>query len=252
MKYFISAPFGNYIKRPEKAVSVTGTWTVRSRSGLSKQILKTLRYVKTDGHWGWRNKLGLRNAGINVGLSRTDISNEVCSIAAIEKTDWVTLFDIIPPWANIEVNISCPNLHSNEDTTRFDGFERFTKIENKYCNEEYWGDKKLREWMICKIPPTASENLIDQIVHSGFDQIHASNTLPSKKGGLSGKVLIPHTLRIVKYIKTKYPHVTIIAGGGVTEPSDVDRYLNAGASHISLGSVCFRPWKLKKLLAYQK
>ena len=57
--YFISAPFGNYIKRKD-AISVTGTWTVHPRPGRLSQIIKTLRYTKT----GWRNQLGLRNPGI--------------------------------------------------------------------------------------------------------------------------------------------------------------------------------------------
>ena len=29
---------------------------------------------------------------------------------------------------------------------------------------------------------------------------------------------------------------------------DVERYLNAGADHISLGSVNFTPWKLAEIL----
>ena len=47
MKYFIAAPFGNYLKF-ENAISVTGSWTVEPRPGLAWQILKTLRYVRVD------------------------------------------------------------------------------------------------------------------------------------------------------------------------------------------------------------
>ena len=64
MTTFISAPFGNYLKF-KNATSVTGTWTYQPRPGLLKQIFKTLRYTNQ----GWRNKLGLRNAGINPALS---------------------------------------------------------------------------------------------------------------------------------------------------------------------------------------
>ena len=81
-----------------------------------------------------------------------------------------------------------------------------------------------------------------------YKHIHASNTLPTDKGGLSGKILQPYTLKITEYIKDKYPEVEVIAGGGITTPEDAKTYYNAGADHISLGSVCFTPWKIKKIL----
>ena len=81
MKYFISAPFGNYLKLPN-AISVTGSWTYQNRPGLFPQILKTLRYTKD----GWRNKIGLRNAGIKEGLKRSGL-NDVLSLAINNSLD---------------------------------------------------------------------------------------------------------------------------------------------------------------------
>tara|TARA_B100001996_G_scaffold255359_1_gene198433 strand:- start:202 stop:906 length:705 start_codon:yes stop_codon:yes gene_type:complete len=232
MKFFISAPFGNYL-RFSNAISVTGSWTVEPRPGLVMQVAKTLRYVNTDGVWGWRNKLGLRNAGIHKGLERRR-SFDVMSIAAIHKHDWINFDSILPELQNIEVNISCPNLDKNEDATSFAYFDSFPKFK--------------RYWCICKIPPTASNDLVDKIVDSGYNQIHASNTLPSDKGGLSGKILVPHTLRLIEYIKTKHPHVTVIAGGGITDRWHAHFYRDRGADHVSLGTVCFTPWKVKAII----
>ena len=42
-KFFIAAPFGNYIKH-KNAISIRGSFTPKYRKGLLKQILKTLRY----------------------------------------------------------------------------------------------------------------------------------------------------------------------------------------------------------------
>ena len=232
MKYFISAPFGNYL-RFTNAISVTGSWTVEPRPGLAWQILKTLRYVKTEGGWGWRNKIGLRNAGIHEGLKRRR-SFDVMSIAPIHKWDWINFDSILPEKQSIEVNISCPNLDTEEDATSFPYFDKFPQ-QGKY-------------WCICKIPPTASKDLVDKIVDSGYTQIHASNTLPSKKGGLSGKILVPHTLGLISYIKEKHPHVTVIAGGGVTKSWHAQYYLERGADHISLGTVNFTPWRTKRII----
>ena len=36
----------------------------------------------------------------------------------------------------------------------------------------------------------------------------------------------------------------MIAGGGVSSIKDAKIYLDAGADHISLGTVCFTPWRL--------
>ena len=95
----------------------------------------------------------------------------------------------------------------------------------------------------------STEEFIDNIVDMGYKQIHASNTLPTQKGGLSGKILMPHTLGIIRYIKRKHPNIEVIAGGGVFSIKDAKIYKGAGADHISLGSVCFTPWKIKNIIA---
>ena len=77
--YFISAPFGNYLKF-KNTISVTGSWTIQPRPGLYKQIAKTLRYTKT----GWRNKIGLRNKGILHAITQHS-HNNIMSLAAIDK-----------------------------------------------------------------------------------------------------------------------------------------------------------------------
>ena len=52
----------------------------------------------------------------------------------------------------------------------------------------------------------------------------------------------------IDYIKNKHKHVEIIAGGGVKSKTDAQNYIEAGADHISLGTVCFTPWKVSRIL----
>ncbi len=225
--FFIAAPFGNYLKSNRPAgwdiLSVSGTWTLRPRPGRLKQVLKTLRYTKD----GWVNKLGLKNQGIEYGLKNP---RDVMSISAIEMSDWHELYRKIPKQANVEINLGCPNTTPNV----WPGFASFTRSP--------------RRWCIAKIPPTFTNNEIDFLVDSGFKQIHASNTLPVPQGGLSGKKIMPYTLRILKYIKKVHPHVEVIAGGGITTIDDVRGYRDYGADHFSLGTVCFTPWKISKII----
>tara|TARA_Y200000002_G_scaffold88044_1_gene70338 strand:- start:2351 stop:3043 length:693 start_codon:yes stop_codon:yes gene_type:complete len=228
--YFISAPFGNFLQF-ENATSVTGTFTYLPRPGRLGQILRTLRYVKTEAGWSWRNQLGLRNPGIHHALKRHKWHN-VMSIASLEREDWHKLYAHITTKQNVEINISCPNVQHNPDVL---------------FGLDLW-PRTNRRWCIIKVPPTIEHKTIDILVDIGYNQIHASNTLPTEKGGLSGKILAPYTLGIIEYIKSTHPHVEVIAGGGITDRFSRDRYLDAGADHISLGSVCFTPWRIKSLL----
>ena len=88
-KFFIAAPFGNYIK-PKGCIPVTGTFTLEPRGNRFWAIMKTLRYNKEVG--GWTNKLGLPNPGIKVGLQKTNRKNEILSIEKIESNNYITFF----------------------------------------------------------------------------------------------------------------------------------------------------------------
>ena len=225
MNKFIAAPFGNYIKT-KNTISVSGSWTVEKRTGRIVQIVKTLRYTKR----GWVNKIGLRNPGLTIGLPKHK-TGEVFSIAGIEKDDWRLFAEKIPNDFNIEVNMSCPNI----DAHYIDGIEDF--------------EPDTRNWYIGKISPLTTFQELDEYINKfRFKQIHACNTLPIDKGGLSGKELIPYTSKFVKHIKDSYPDIEVVAGGGIDSVKDIEYYKNIGADHISLGTVCFNPLKLRKLI----
>ena len=231
-KIFISAPFGNYIK-PVECVPVTGTFTRNPRGNRLWSVLKTLRYNRKLG--GWVNKLGLPNPGLRAGLER-HIRGEVLSIAETERGDFQKMNNTIPLNQSLEINFSCPNLKKR---LPLDGASIFTKV-------------KSREWCIAKLSPLTDGDEIEFVIEKlGFKQLHFSNTLPLpyNKGGLSGATLKPYTLELIELVRERWgDSVTVIAGGGVTDFSGVMEYLLAGANHVSIGSVCFNPFKLRKLL----
>ena len=228
---FVAAPFGNHIK-PKGTIPVTGTFTLHPRGNVLWSAIKSLRW--NSSLQGWTNNLGLPNPGLKKGLER-HIYGEVLSIAEIERNDFKKLYNLIPERMGVELNLSCPNL---EKSLPWDSTEIFART------------KENRKWCICKVSPTVTpEDLEFLITKLGFTQIHASNTLPLQGcGGLSGQALIPYTLGIIKLIREEWPGVTVIAGGGVRDFGAVYDYLSEGADHVSLGSVCFNPFKLRKLL----
>ena len=174
-RFFISAPFGNYIKH-KNAISVTGTYTLHPRGNRLWSVMKSLRWSRR--HKGWTNNLGLPNPGIKVGLEKIS-SNTILSIAETKRGEFKTLASLIPANQSVELNLSCPNLGK---ILPWDDAEFFLR--------------EKREWCIAKLSPlTTASELVYLVDELGFKQLHFSNTFPLSKGcGLSGPELRPYTM----------------------------------------------------------
>lgn len=218
---FISPPFGNYLTFLPYTTCIKGSYTGEPLPGLLSQIYKTLHYSKE--HNGWINKIGLRNPGIDYGISKYK-PNNVLSLAILNAEQDIKYFNKkIPQNANIEINISCPNAKVKFPTTI-----------KTLINEE-------RKWTIVKLSPLESESNIDKLYGMGFRQFHCCNTLPVLLGGLSGPLLIPYVDEKIKYIKNKYKDVEVIAGGGIQNIAALNHYKKLGADHFSVSTICFNP-----------
>ena len=218
---FISPPFGNYINLPN-TIPIRGSFTLNERPGKWGQILKTLRFIPGVG---WINKIGLRNPGIDYAIE-TYKKGEIISIAIMDKKEIKPILDKIPEDMDIELNVSCPN------------------TENHMVNEglkPFLNDK--RDWCIIKLSPKESYNNINTFYKTGFRQFHASNTLPSERGGISGKILKPYTSSIITYLHNNFDDCEIIAGGGIYDIDTLNEYKKLGAQHFSLSTIFFNPAK---------
>jgi dihydroorotate dehydrogenase len=230
MGFFISPPFGNYIEFPN-TISIKGSFTLYPRSGLIGQIIRTLRYNMINQ--GWVNSIGLRNKGIDYAIEKYKNKKCIVSIAILNNEEISILIDKIPNNMNIELNVSCPNTKNKLVEKGLKGF----------LNPE-------REWCIIKLSPLSDKELIDSYYKEGFRQFHCSNTLPSIKGGISGKRLMPYNKKLITYIKNNYQDSIIIAGGGIDNVNDINYYKNLGADNFSFSTVFFNLFKASKLLLY--
>ena len=224
MKYYIAAPFGNYLHRPDM-YSVMGTYTLQPRPGLLKQILKTLRY---NFHYnGWTNKLGLRNPGIETAINKyyQNPSRRIISLYGFNRGEWETLAKYTRGMKQ-ELNISCPNVEN--------------KFHNTGCPVELFPDA------ILKMSPLTTEEEIVMYMERGVRRWHFSNTLPLSQGGLSGKTLMQYNRKLIKFTLSEDKRAKVIGGGGVTSMSDVRFYKDLGCIGVSLGSVCFLPFGLRR------
>tara|TARA_B100000282_G_scaffold296832_1_gene280355 strand:- start:1495 stop:2187 length:693 start_codon:yes stop_codon:yes gene_type:complete len=218
---FISPPFGNYFNLP-KTIPIRGSFTLNERPGKWSQIFKTLRYVP---YLGWVNKIGLRNPGIDYAIN-TYKKGEIISIAIMDKSEIKPILDKIPEDMDIELNVSCPN---TEESMVKEGLKPF--LNNK------------RNWCIIKLSPTETCYNINCFYEMGFRQFHASNTLPSKRGGVSGEILKPYTMSTIRYLKNNFPDAVVIAGGGIYDFETLKDYEKKGADHFSISTIFFNPFK---------
>ena len=224
MKYYIAAPFGNYLHKPDM-YSVMGTYTLQPRPGLLKQILKTLRY---SFHYnGWTNKLGLRNPGVHHAINKyyQNPSRRIISLYGFNKGEWETLAKYTRGMKQ-ELNLSCPNVEN--------------KFHNTGCPVELFPDA------ILKMSPLTTEEEIVMYMERGVRRWHFSNTLPVRQGGLSGKTLMQYNRKLIKFTLSEDKRAKVIGGGGVTSMSDVRFYKDLGCIGVSLGSVCFLPFGLRR------
>ena len=229
-KYYIAAPFGNYIHRPHIS-SVMGTFTLQQRTGLILQLIRTLRYSFVDK--AWYNSLGLRNPGILEGLRKYDNNsrNRLISIAAIESSDWRNLHDIIPNHVPLELNISCPNISK---------FLHYVKDIHMFANRN----------PIVKLPPEILDRELREIYDMGFRRFHSCNTLRTDRGARSGSILKTFVTNQIRTLKEMDKNNFCIAGGGIEHPQDIHYYQTIGADAYSFGSVCFNLHKFKKVVEY--
>lgn len=251
----VSAPFGNYhrLLRRLTAADFTptlGTFTWERRGFWTKpyggpitRLLLSVRYSPLFR--SWRNKIGLKNPGINWLLNHTETldnkgsrvpgiyaHDKIVSIYGWTEAEWYNLIsacrDIMP--LAIEINASCPNVHKPPFTS-----DIFKTAVNSGLRT------------IVKLPPIGFQKIAEMAYGSGIRTFHATNTLPTPRGGISGKILLPIALEAVRQLRERYHDVTIIGGGGITSEIDAISFVERGADHVAIGSMLFNPLNWSKV-----
>lgn len=236
----VSAPFGNYLGEGW-ATRTLGTFTLCPRppgtdaqpakGGRLIQVLRTVRYNPFKR--SWRNKIGLRNPGIHSLHTKPAgyAQDKIISVHGFDQEEWEDVLSsaaVFKPEA-IEINVSCPNVAQH-------GLDEAMRAVQAAM------DLSTTATIIVKVSPVGYTALIDAAYDRGVRTFHLCNTIPTAKGGISGKPLLARSLRAVQTTRLHHKDVTIIGGGGVTSARDADRYFVAGADHVSIASTLFFPW----------
>jgi dihydroorotate dehydrogenase len=221
--FLISPPFGNWIGS-RHCTRVLGSFTWERRCGLIYHTIRSLR--PTQG--GWINQIGLRNRGIRACKFETDA---IYSLVGLVDGDWQRIMYHCPTGLHVEVNLGCPNVH--EYGIPFD-------VLRDYCALFVVG---------AKLPPTDDvDDIAAMCIEAGVRYLHCCNTIPTERGGESGRRLFEVNLPIVKRLAARYPG-KVVAGGGIYDVASRDSYRAAGAVGFSLATVWLTPWRVRAILA---
>lgn len=191
------------------------------------------------------NAMGFPSHGLEAVVPRLKSLGDspvplVVSIAALEINGFVRCHRETEPLVEaVEVNISSPNtvglrIFQEPDTLR----ALLGRL-----------NARRQKPLFVKIPPYFDEEsreliftLLRVVVEEGAEGVTAANTWPVKEprlkvgaGGLSGRPLFPHMVRIVREIRQEYgPRLAINACGGIFSAQDAFHALEAGADTVQL------------------
>lgn len=223
---------------------------------------------------GLLNSIGLENEGFKKVLSdlkKNDVfsnrnTNVIFSVAGDEPGDFAVLaaaFAEIPGIDMIEINLSCPNVHSGACSTKVPKhpgraaasagsatFDSDKKTVKKIVSSVR---KALKKPFTVKLSP--AQDLSGNAVLAqdcGADAVTVSNTFvgtaidlktgkfifKNRSAGFSGPAVKPMALwnvcRVAQAVK-----IPVIASGGIACADDAKEFLLAGAKFVSIGTMNF-------------
>jgi dihydroorotate dehydrogenase len=178
--------------------------------------------------------MGFRNPGIN---SVSKNPNDIYSIGVVDSiNEWDELYYKLPSFMSLEINLGCPNV--NHVMIPYDILKKFVY---KFRN------------IIVKVPGNLdwARDIIFNCYNEDVRIFDVCNTIPTSRGGLSGREIQEISLPLIKEVKEDLPDTYIIGSGGIYTIDDVKRYQDVGTDGYALGTIFMTcPWNLFSVCNY--
>ncbi len=204
---------------------------------------------------GMLNSIGLPNKGLK-GFLVEDLPQLaelpvplIVSVMATGREEFARLVDAVgerEEVAAIELNVSCPNVHSGlivgEQPTETDALLRHLR-------------PLTAKPLIVKLTPNVADpaavavaaeeggadavSLINTLKGSAFDLASGEPALAAGHGGLSGPAVKPVALQQLRTVSAAVG-IPAIGMGGISSGADAAEFLAAGASVVAVGTESFR------------
>ena len=237
---------------------VGGTVTAEPRPGNPRPRIVRRRYegslVNAMGFPSGGVETVARNLARNSGVEL----RRLVSVSGLSIDDFAVCYRRLSPLcAGIELNISCPNI---ENPREFQEPAKFSELLSALRTEKAGP-------LFVKLPPISDDvgrddvmRLVDVCLDHGIDGVTVANTRPVEeerlavgKGGLSGRPLLPDTVRTVSEIRRHAGDELVINGcGGISSGEDALRVLHAGANTLQIytGFIYGGPRSIKRIKQY--
>lgn len=204
---------------------------------------------------GMLNSIGLPNKGLD-GFLAEDLPRLaelpvplIVSVMATGRPEFARLVEAVgerEEVAAIELNVSCPNVHSGlivgEQPTETDALLRHLR-------------PLTAKPLIVKLTPNVADpaavavaaeeggadavSLINTLKGTAFDPVSGEPALAAGHGGLSGPAVKPVALQQLRVVSAAVG-IPAIGMGGICSGADAAEFLAAGASLVAVGTESFR------------
>jgi dihydroorotate dehydrogenase (NAD+) catalytic subunit len=211
---------------------------------------------------GLINAIGLANPGAQAEVTLLSAARQrlqalgvplIASIFAGPPEEFGEVADIVAAAHPdlIEVNISCPNVHSEFGEPYAASADAAAEVTGHVKDAA----RRAGIPVVVKLAPNAPNigRIAQAVVAAGADALCAINTMPgmvidaesgqpilaNRSGGLSGPALKPIALKCVYDVRKACPDIPIIGVGGVTSGLDAVEMMMAGATAVGVGSAVY-------------
>jgi len=212
---------------------------------------------------GMLNAIGLANPGLDVFLENiapriaSTPTTVIGSVAGDSIEDYVTIaseLDQVKGLKLIELNVSCPNVHSGLEFGADPG--ALTELVSAVSSQLHSTKLFVKLSPITVGTPHTIVDLAKVAVEAGAHGLTLTNTVPAMgidvrtrkpilsniTGGLSGPAIHPIVVRLVHLVYSQFAQeakIPIMAVGGVTRWEDAAEFILAGASSVQIGAGSF-------------
>ena len=224
------------------------TWT---RGGMLNAI-----GLANPGLGVWRDEIGPKVGGVG-----TNVIGSVAGDSIEEYVEIASAMDAVEGMKIIELNVSCPNVHSGLEFGADPGAlkELVSAVVGVTGNTKVF--VKLSPIVVGT--PNSVVDLARVAVDAGADGLTLCNTVPAMgidvvtrrpvlsnvTGGMSGPAVHPIVVRLVHLVYRgvgRDAGVPIVAVGGVTRWEDAAEFILAGASCVGIGAGSFADLRVPK------